>query len=98
MILASQTLGTVFITIIAFLIVSLLLISVLLFVKQKLSPSGPVMITINGENEIEVASGETLLTTLGAQKIFLPSACGGGGTCIQCECHVNSGGGEALPT
>ena len=56
------------------------------------------MITINGEKEIEVASGETLLTTLGAQKIFLPSACGGGGTCIQCECHVNSGGGEALPT
>ena len=98
MILASQTLGTVLITIIAFLIVSLLLISVLLFVKQKLSPSGPVMITINGEKEIEVASGETLLTTLGAQKIFLPSACGGGGTCIQCECHVNSGGGEALPT
>ena len=71
MILASQTLGTVLITIIAFLIVSLLLISVLLFVKQKLSPSGPVMITINGEKEIEVASGETLLTTLGAQKIFL---------------------------
>ena len=56
MILASQTLGTVFITIIAFLIVSLLLISVLLFVKQKLSPSGPVMITINGEKEIEVSS------------------------------------------
>ncbi|MBT7528385.1 MAG: 2Fe-2S iron-sulfur cluster binding domain-containing protein, partial [Flavobacteriaceae bacterium] len=98
MILASETLGTIFITIIAFLIVSLVLISVLLYVKQKLSPSGPVMITINGEKEIEVASGETLLTTLGAQKIFLPSACGGGGTCIQCECHVNSGGGEALPT
>ena len=72
MILASETLGTIFITIIAFLIVSLLLISVLLYVKQKLSPSGPVMITINGEKEIEVASGETLLTTLGAQKIFLP--------------------------
>ena len=98
MILASETLGTIFITIFAFLIVSLVLISVLLYVKQKLSPSGPVMITINGEKEIEVASGETLLTTLGAQKIFLPSACGGGGTCIQCECHVNSGGGEALPT
>ena len=39
-----------------------------------------------------------LLTTLGNQKIFLPSACGGGGTCIQCECHVLEGGGEALPT
>ena len=98
MILAAQTLGTTVATIIAFLVVSLILISVLLFVKQKLSPSGPVTITINGEKEVEVASGETLLTTLGAQKIFLPSACGGGGTCIQCECHVNSGGGEALPT
>ena len=98
MILAAQTLGTIVATIIAFLVVSLILISVLLFVKQKLSPSGPVTITINGEKEVEVASGETLLTTLGAQKIFLPSACGGGGTCIQCECHVNSGGGEALPT
>ena len=70
----------------------------LLFVKQKLSPSGPVKILINGEREIEVSSGDSLLTTLGAQKIFLPSACGGGGTCIQCECHVLSGGGEALPT
>ncbi len=66
--------------------------------KQKLSPSGPVTIMINGEREIEVASGDSLLTTLGGNKIFLPSACGGGGTCIQCECHVNEGGGEALLT
>jgi len=98
MILAASTLGTILATVAAFLLVTLLLVSLLLFVKQKLSPSGPVKIMINGEREIEVASGETLLTTLGAQKIFLPSACGGGGTCIQCECHVLSGGGEALPT
>jgi Na+-transporting NADH:ubiquinone oxidoreductase subunit F len=98
MILAAGTSGTVIATVLAFLIVALVLISVLLFVKQKLSPSGPVTIMINGEREIEVASGETLLTTLGSNKIFLPSACGGGGTCIQCECHVNEGGGEALPT
>jgi Na+-transporting NADH:ubiquinone oxidoreductase subunit F len=98
MILAASTLGTILATVAAFLLVTLLLVSLLLFVKQKLSPSGPVKILINGEREIEVASGETLLTTLGAQKIFLPSACGGGGTCIQCECHVLSGGGEALPT
>ena len=98
MILAANTIGTILATIAAFLLVTLLLVSLLLFVKQKLSPSGPVKIMINGEREIEVASGETLLTTLGAQKIFLPSACGGGGTCIQCECHVLSGGGEALPT
>lgn len=98
MILAAGTLGTIIATVVAFLIITLGLVSLLLFVKQKLSPSGPVKITINGEKEIEVASGGTLLSTLGAQKIFLPSACGGGGTCIQCECHVNSGGGEALPT
>jgi len=83
---------------VAFLVITLLLVAVLLFVKQKLSPSGPVKIRINGEKEIEVSSGASLLTTLGNAKIFLPSACGGGGTCLQCECHVHAGGGEALPT
>ena len=81
-----------------FQILTSLIFEKLLFVKEKLSPSGPVKIKINGEKEIEVASGENLLTTLSNNKIFLPSACGGGGTCIQCECHINSGGGEALPT
>jgi len=98
MILAASTLGTILATVAAFLVVTLLLVALLLFVKQKLSPSGPVKILINGEREIEVASGSSLLATLGGEKIFLPSACGGGGTCIQCECHVLSGGGEALPT
>ena len=98
MFLEVSTGGTVAITVIAFLAVILLLVSLLLFVKQKLAPSGPVKITINGDKTIEVASGTTLLTTLGNEKIFLPSACGGGGSCIQCECHVHSGGGEALPT
>ncbi|MDB9736281.1 MAG: NADH:ubiquinone reductase (Na(+)-transporting) subunit F [Flavobacteriales bacterium] len=98
MILAAGTSGTIIATVGAFLLITLLLVSLLLFVKQKLSPSGPVTIMINGEREIEVASGDSLLTTLGGNKIFLPSACGGGGTCIQCECHVNEGGGEALPT
>ena len=98
MILAANTIGTIVATVGAFLLVTLLLVSLLLFVKQKLSPSGPVKIKINGEREIEVSSGGTLLSTLGAEKIFLPSACGGGGTCIQCECHVLEGGGEALPT
>jgi len=98
MILAAGTTGTVIATVAAFLLITLILVSVLLFVKQKLSPSGPVKIMINGEKEIEVASGDSLLSTLGNNKIFLPSACGGGGTCIQCECHVTEGGGEALPT
>ena len=98
MILAAGTTGTVIATVAAFLLVTLLLVTLLLFVKQKLSPSGPVTITINGEKKIEVGSGSTLLTTLGNEKIFLPSACGGGGSCVQCECHVLEGGGEALPT
>ena len=96
MILATNTLGTIVATVVAFLVITLLLVALLLYVKQKLSPSGPVKIRINGEKEIEVPSGSSLLTTLGSAKIFLPSACGGGGTCIQCECHVHSGGGEAL--
>lgn len=98
MIALASTTGTILATVAAFLLITLLLVALLLFVKQKLSPSGPVTITINGEKKVEVASGSTLLTTLGNEKIFLPSACGGGGSCVQCECHVNAGGGEALPT
>ena len=98
MFLAASTIGVVAATVVAFLVLTLLLVALLLFTKQKLSPSGPVTITINDEKKIEVESGGTLLSTLGSNKIFLPSACGGGGTCIQCECHVLEGGGEALPT
>jgi len=75
-----------------------LLVALLLVAKSKLLPSGPVSLKINGENEVEVSSGDTLLSTLGNNKIFLPSACGGGGTCIQCRCQVLEGGGEILPT
>jgi Na+-transporting NADH:ubiquinone oxidoreductase subunit F len=80
------------------LILILILVTVLLITKAKLLPGGKVKITINGDKVIEVDSGSSLLSTLGDHKIFLPSACGGGGTCVQCECHVNSGGGEILPT
>ena len=75
-----------------------LLVTLLLVAKSKLLPSGQVSLKINGENEVEVSSGDTLLSTLGNNKIFLPSACGGGGTCIQCRCQVIEGGGEILPT
>lgn len=61
-------------------------------------PAGKVKITINGEKEIEVDGGSTLLNTLSNEGIFLPSACGGGGTCIQCTCQVHDGGGSILPT
>ena len=97
MALAATTL-VVFTSVIVFFVVILLLVSILLGAKSVLTPSGPVKITINGEKEIEVASGSTLLSTLGDNKIFLPSACGGGGTCVQCKCQVLEGGGEILPT
>jgi len=89
---------TIIITVVVFLIVVLTLVGLLLYVRAKLSPSGAVKITINGEKVIEIEAGSTLLSTLGANKIFLPSACGGGGTCAMCECQVHSGGGEILPT
>ncbi len=89
---------TIILAVAFFLIVILLLVSVLLFAKSKLSPSGKIKITVNNEKTIEVDGGSTLLTTLGNEGIFLPSACGGGGTCVQCTCQVNSGGGSILPT
>ncbi len=90
---------TVGIAIAAFLLVVMLLVAMLLFVKAKLSPSGKITIDINnGERVIEVDGGGTLLSTLGSNGIFLPSACGGGGTCVQCTCHVLEGGGNILPT
>ena len=70
---------------IIFIVIIFLLVSMLLGVKAKLLPSGPVKILINDEKEIEVSSGSTLLSTLGDNKVFLPSACGGGGTCVQCK-------------
>ena len=79
-------------------VITLLLVTMLLVAKDKLLPSGPVKLIINGEKDVEVSSGDTLLTTLGNNKIFLPSACGGGGTCVQCRCQVLEGGGEILPT
>ena len=85
-------------SIIVFFTATFILVSMLLFAKAKLVPSGPVQLKINDENTVEVNSGGTLLTTLGNNKIFLPSACGGGGTCIQCRCRVLDGGGEILPT
>ncbi len=84
-------------SIVVFFGVIFLLVGMLLFAKSKLAPSGPVKLDING-NEVEVESGSTLLTTLSNQKIFLPSACGGGGTCAMCKCQVLEGGGEILPT
>jgi len=81
-----------------FLAVVLLLVIVLLFAKRFLVVSGNVKITINGDKELNVESGSTLLNTLAANGIFLSSACGGKGSCGQCKCQVLEGGGEILPS
>lgn len=91
--------STLIVTLVAFLLVILTLTAMLLFVKAKISPKGKIQIDINhGERIMEVDGGSTLLSTLSNNGIFLPSACGGGGTCLQCKCQVLEGGGEILPT
>lgn len=85
-------------SLIVFLVVILLLTVILLVAKKYLVASGDVKITINGEKEIVTPAGSSLLNTLAQNNIFLPSACGGGGTCAECRCQVTGGGGEILPT
>lgn len=98
MIILSIEITTIIASIIVFLAFNLLVVNLILIAKAKLTPSGLVKININGKEEIETEAGSTLLTTLSNQKIFLPSACGGGGTCAMCKCQVFSGGGEILAT
>lgn len=81
-----------------FLGITLLLVALLLWVRQRLMPRGKAKITINDDKQLEVAKGDTLLSTLAEQKVFLPSACGGKGNCGQCKCRVVEGGGSILPT
>lgn len=81
-----------------FLTVILLLVSLLLYARKRLVPQGKVHIGINGEKDLEVEMGSSLLSTLAAQKIFLPSACGGKGSCGLCRVQVNEGGGSILPS
>ena len=89
---------TLILSIAVFLGIVLLLVTLLLFVRNKLMPKGKVKITINGEKELEVSSGNSLMATLADEKVFLPSACGGKGNCGQCKCRVVEGGGSILPT
>lgn len=85
-------------SLLVFILVILLLVIMLLVAKRYLVASGNVTITINGEKQVVAEAGSTLLNTLSAQSVFLPSACGGGGSCAQCKCQVYEGGGEILPT
>ena len=89
---------TLILSIAVFLGIVLLLVALLLIVRNKLLPKGKVKITINGEKELEVQPGNSLMSTLADEKVFLPSACGGKGNCGQCKCRVVEGGGSILPT
>ena len=90
--------ANILLSVIVFLGIILLLVAVLLWVREKLMPKGEVKITINDDKDLTVPTGNTLISTLAEQKIFLPSACGGKGSCGQCKCRVVEGGGTILPT
>jgi len=87
-------------SVVAFTIIILFLVAILLVAQSQLVQTGDVKILINGDNDnpLITSAGSTLLSTLSGEKIFLPSACGGGGTCAMCKCVVEQGGGDVLPT
>ena len=91
---------TVFSSILVFSVIILVLVTMLGFAEKKLLPQGDARILINGDEEKSptVKPGGSLLSSLASQNVFIPSACGGGGTCSQCKCQVINGGGDILPT
>jgi Na+-transporting NADH:ubiquinone oxidoreductase subunit F len=97
MILALSTGLTILYSITVFLLVIISLVAMLLYARDKLAPKGHVKLLIN-DSEMEVSPGSNLLSTLSGNGIFLPSACGGGGTCGMCKCQITAGGGSILPT
>ncbi|WIO73107.1 NADH:ubiquinone reductase (Na(+)-transporting) subunit F [Porticoccaceae bacterium LTM1] len=89
---------TIVVGVAMFTVIVLALVAFILAARSKLVSSGDVEIDINGEKTIRVPAGDKLLQTLAAAGLFLPSACGGGGSCAQCRCVVSEGGGSILPT
>tara|TARA_Y100000748_G_C15495084_1_gene487943 strand:- start:397 stop:1629 length:1233 start_codon:yes stop_codon:yes gene_type:complete len=91
---------TVIASILVFSIIILILVILLSFAEKKLLPQGDAKILINGDDEKSptVKPGGSLLSSLASENVFIPSACGGGGTCSQCKCQVLMGGGDILPT
>ena len=89
---------TIITSLVVFLVVILLLVALLLVLRAKLMPQGDVTITLNDDKKLTVKPGNSLISSLSEQGIFLPSACGGKGSCGQCKCRVLEGGGEILPT
>ena len=87
----------ILVSVAVFLLVITLLVVMLLYARAKLTPQGEVSLKIN-DRELIVSPGSTVLTTMSNVEIFLPSACGGGGTCGMCKCQILEGGGSILPT
>ena len=81
-----------------FTAIVLVLVFIIIAARSALVSTGDVTIEINGERTITVPAGGKLLQTLSEAQLFLPSACGGGGTCAQCKCIISEGGGSMLPT
>lgn len=90
--------GTIFLGVLMFTLVVIALVAVILAAKSQLVASGPVTIMVNDQREIHIPAGGKLLNALSDEGIFVSSACGGGGTCAQCEVKVLEGGGDILPT
>ena len=97
MVFLTSTLTVILVSAAVFLFVILLLVIMLLYARYKLTPQGDVQLKVN-DKEFTVSPGSTVLSTLGSNDIYLPSACGGGGTCGMCKCQVIEGGGTILPT
>jgi Na+-transporting NADH:ubiquinone oxidoreductase subunit F len=98
MILLTSNFVIIISAIAVFLMVISLLVAILLYARKKLTPQGEVTLTVNDEKDFKVEPGSTVLSTLSNNGIFLPSACGGGGTCAMCKCQVTEGGGTILAT
>lgn len=93
--IATATIGA---GVLIFLAITLVLVAILLVAKKYLVKSGEVHIIINDDKGLDAPAGASLLSTLASENIFLPSACGGKGSCAQCRVQVLEGGGEILPT
>jgi Na+-transporting NADH:ubiquinone oxidoreductase subunit F len=88
----------ILIGVVMFTLIVLSLVILILIARSKLVNTGDVVINLNGEKDLNVSAGSKLLNALGEAEIFVPSACGGGGTCGQCKVKVFEGGGDILPT
>jgi len=97
MVIGVTTALTLLYSIVVFLLIILLLVVMLLVARDKLTPKGDISLQIN-DRDLVVSPGSNLLSTLSNNGIFLPSACGGGGTCGLCRCQIFEGGGSILPT